>query len=79
LSGPAGSGDGYRHDAADVVGQDDKLIVFNESQWTGEYLSTGVTAISFRANIFSSVEQTFDRRVAIGSGLITSFPAASGT
>jgi len=78
--GPGGPGDGYIEYAADGSGGLGKLVVFNESaEWTGDYLSAGVTAISLMANNLSSVAQTFSLRVAIGSSVLSSFPASSGT
>jgi hypothetical protein len=77
--GPAGAGDGYLEYASDGTGAGGKLIVLNDSQWSGDYLGAGVTAISLQAINLSGVEQSFDLRVAIGTGFISSFPASSGT
>jgi hypothetical protein len=77
--GPSGAGDGYLEYASDGTGASGKLIVLNDAQWTGDYLTAGVTAISLQAINLSGVEQSFDLRVAIGTRFIASFPASSGT
>ena len=43
--GPAGGGDGYLQITADGVDIDGRLTVFNRSQWAGDFLSAGVTAV----------------------------------
>jgi len=44
--GPDGAGDGYlRIEGSGVSGSGGNLVAFNTAQWTGDYLSTGVTAI----------------------------------
>lgn len=51
--GPAGAGDAYlRLVAAGGVGAGSRLSVLNESQWTGNYLAAGITAIRMDVNNF---------------------------
>lgn len=66
--GPAGAGDSYLQVTADntsVAGG--RLTFFNQAQWTGNYTSTGITAIAMDVRNFSSTE-TLNLRLAIEGG-----------
>jgi hypothetical protein len=58
--GPAGTGDGYLEVVADRAllngAGGNRLTFFNKSQWTGDYLSAGITAIAVDLNNFGSDE-----------------------
>lgn len=46
--GPAGTDDNYLQLAPDGSGSGGKLVVFNNSQWTGNYTNNGIVKISFQ-------------------------------
>jgi hypothetical protein len=66
--GPDGTGDAYLLVSAHGgSGAGSMLITFNTTQWTGDYVSAGVTAISMHMNNFSN--ETLNMRIAVqGSG-----------
>src|SRR5262249_23862903 len=45
LGGPAGASDTFLVSTADGAGAGGKLTIFNRAQWTGNFLSGGVSAI----------------------------------
>jgi hypothetical protein len=53
--GPAGAGDRYIRVSADGSGAGGRLVAFNFTTWTGNYIAAGVTAISVSLNNFSAV------------------------
>ena len=62
--GPGGSSDAYlRVISNDTVGAGSMLITFNVTQWTGNYVTAGVTAISMYMNNFSN--ETLFMRIAM--------------
>lgn len=67
--GPAGVGDNFLQvsaDATPVAGG--RLTFFNQAQWRGDYLGTGITSIAMDLNNFSSSE-TLNLRLAINGGV----------
>jgi hypothetical protein len=66
--GPDEEGDAYLLVSANGgVGAGSMLITFNNSQWTGDYVSAGVTVISMHMNNFS--DETLYMRIAVqGAG-----------
>jgi hypothetical protein len=66
--GPGGNGDAYLHVMANGInGSGGKLITFNNNQWTGDYLTAGVTTVSMYMRNFSQVDLSM-RIVVQGSG-----------
>lgn len=66
--GPGGAGDGYLEVSADntnVAGG--RITFFNQSQWTGDYLGAGITAIAMDVKNFGSTS-ALDLRLAINGG-----------
>jgi hypothetical protein len=53
--GPAGAGDRYIRLSADGSGAGGRLVGFNFTTWTGNYVAAGVNAISISLNNFSAV------------------------
>jgi hypothetical protein len=72
--GPGGASDPYLRLVADGSGEHGKLVVFNRSQWAGNYLQSGITRISMAANNLGSTDLRL--RLAFGSA---SDPKAGGT
>jgi len=67
--GPAGTGDNYLEVSADgSTSGGGKLTFFNQSQWTGDYLAAGITAISMDLINFSSAE-VLNIRLGINGGV----------
>jgi hypothetical protein len=61
--GPAGGADSYLEDyATGFTGSGGRLIIFNESQWTGDFASEGIIAIRFNVRALTN---DIDVRVAI--------------
>lgn len=56
--GPAGADDNFMQVTADGSGAGRFLTVFNRTQWLGDYLSTGVTAIEMDLRNLGSVNLT---------------------
>jgi hypothetical protein len=82
--GPTGTGDAYLRIASNGSGAaGGRLVVFNTSQWTGNYTNAGVSHISMHMNNFSN-EALVMRVVLQGSGGIfwttnpVSLPVNSG-
>ena len=71
--GPGGPGDNFlqvvSHEVEEFGGN--RLTFFNKVQWTGDYLSAGITAIAFDVNNFSSSE-ALNLRLAINGGFLDS-------
>jgi hypothetical protein len=68
--GPAGAGDNYLEVISDnttVAGG--RLTFFNQSHWTGDYLSAGITSITMDLKNFSSTG-ILNLRLAIEGGTI---------
>src|SRR5690606_29451252 len=66
--GPSGSGDAYLNIIANgSAGAGGRLVVFNQSQWTGDYLTAGVSTISMHLNNTSA--QSLSMRIVLrGAG-----------
>jgi len=62
--GPAGTGDNYLQIDPDGGGPGGKLVVFNQTQWTGDFTSGGITDISFHVNNLSG-SSNIDLRVSL--------------
>ena len=61
--GPAGAGDAYmRVVSTGGSGTDSKLVVFNASQWLGDYTDAGITGITMDLDNFGA--QTLSMRLA---------------
>lgn len=68
--GPAGAGDNFLQVVSDGVNAaGGRMTFFNKSQWTGDYLSAGITAISMDLNNISSSE-ALNLRLALNGGFI---------
>lgn len=66
--GPLGNGDAYLHVMANgITGPGGKLVTYNILQWSGNYISAGVTVVSMYMRNFSSVDLSM-RIVAQGPG-----------
>jgi len=49
--GPAGSGDNFLLlTSSGTGGPGGKMVIFNESQWTGDYIAAGVTGVRLDVN-----------------------------
>jgi hypothetical protein len=72
--GPGGAGDGYMRVVADGSGEHGKLVVFNDSQWAGNYSTAGVTAIGMAVNNLGT--SNLQLRLVFGSA---SHPTTGGT
>lgn len=72
-SGPAGPGDNFlqvvSHEVETTGGN--RLTFFNKTQWTGDYLSSGITEIAMDVKNFSSSE-VLNLRLAINGGFLDS-------
>jgi hypothetical protein len=64
--GPAGAGDAFMRIQSDGSGQQGKIVVFNKSQWAGDYPSAGVAAISMAVNNLGTTN--LNLRLALGTG-----------
>lgn len=66
--GPAGAGDAYLLvTSTGNQGAGGRMAVFNQSQWTGNYISAGVTVVSLHMNNFST--ETLNMRIVMrGAG-----------
>ena len=68
--GPAGAGDNYlRNISSGGAGPGSKLIMFNLTQWTGNYTAAGVTRIDLQMANFGAA--TLHMRIAIQGGALT--------
>ena len=79
--GPNGSGDNYlQYASAGGSGSDSRLVVFNSTQWQGDYNSSGVTGIAMDLDNFSS--QALSMRLAFfvnsSTGFVTTTPFSLG-
>lgn len=72
--GPGGAGDAYLRVVADGSGEHGKLVVFNDSQWAGNYSAAGVTAIGMAVNNLGT--SNLELRLVFGSA---SHPTDGGT
>jgi hypothetical protein len=70
--GPAGAGDRYIRITADGSGAGGRLVAFNFSTWTGNYIAAGVNAISISLNNFSAVNLSI--RFAFQSEIVQGGP-----
>ena len=65
--GPAGAGDGFVRNVSGGFGAGSRLAMFNESgQWTGDYVSAGVTRIDAQLANFGT--SPLAMRIAIATG-----------
>ncbi len=76
--GPAGAGDGYvRVVSTGGSGTDSKLIVFNTSQWLGDYTDAGITGITLDLDNFGtqalSMRLAFFQSRGVGYAMTTPF------
>jgi hypothetical protein len=79
--GPNGSGDNYLQYASfGGFGANGRMIVFNSSQWQGNFNSAGITGIAMDLNNFSS--RALSMRIAFfvnsGTGFVTTTPFSLG-
>ena len=62
-NGPAGAADHYlQYTSSGTGGSDSRLIIFNQSQWQGNYTNAGITGISLELKNFGS--STLSMRLA---------------
>jgi hypothetical protein len=72
--GPGGAGDGYLELSSDGSGAAGKLVIFNKSQWTGDWTAEGVNAIEMDLNNLGATDLVM--RLSInGSGGLFSLQA----
>lgn len=82
--GPMGAGDNFLRSTSDGAGQNGKIVIFNgRSTWTGNWVSAGVTYISFKARNSGSTDLTIRISLDGPGGMISSkegilLPARSG-
>jgi hypothetical protein len=79
--GPNGSGDNYlENTSSGGGGSGSRMIVFNSSQWQGNYNGAGITGLTMDLNNFSS--QVLSMRIAFfvnsGTGFVTTTPFSLG-
>jgi hypothetical protein len=70
--GPAGAGDRYIRITADGSGAGGRLVAFNFTTWTGNYIAAGVNVISISLNNFSAVNLSI--RFAFQSEIVQGGP-----
>lgn len=70
--GPAGAGDRYIRLTADGIGAGGRLVGYNFTTWTGNYIAAGVNAISISLNNFSAVNLSI--RFAFQSEIVQGGP-----
>ena len=52
--GPAGAGDNYLADTSSgTAGAGGKMVMFNQTQWTGDYIAAGIAEIHMQVRVFS--------------------------
>ena len=75
--GPAGVGDAYlQNTSSGGFGAGSRMVMFNTTQWTGDYLAAGVLQIEVdMANLGSTV---LEMRIAIVGGSNTQFGSIDG-
>ena len=75
--GPAGVGDAYlQNTSSGGFGAGSRMVMFNTTQWTGDYLAAGVLQIEVdMANLGSTV---LEMRIAIIGGSNTQFGSTNG-
>ena len=74
LGGPGGASDGFLLFSSDGTTMNGRLVTFNQSQWSGNYLGAGVDAVAiFMRNLGQTDLQM---RVALGT---SAAPAVGGT
>lgn len=71
--GPTGVGDNFMEVTADGAGPGQFLTAYNRSQWLGDYLATGVTAIEMDLRNLGKVDLTIRLAFKDGTG-----PGAAG-
>ena len=75
-NGPAGATDHYlQYTSNGGGGTDSKLIIFNQSQWQGNYTNAGITGISLELKNFGS--STLSMRLAFFVNRTTGFSATT--
>ncbi len=75
-NGPAGATDHYlQYTSSGGGGSDSKLIIFNQSQWLGNYTNAGITGISLELKNFGSA--TLSMRLAFFVNRTTGFSAST--
>ena len=67
--GPDGVGDSYLLVSAGDFPRVPRLIIFNEDQWSGDYLAAGVTSISAMIRDEGINGEPLEMRLAFGNGL----------
>ncbi|MCG8511794.1 MAG: hypothetical protein MI741_21475, partial [Rhodospirillales bacterium] len=66
--GPNGAGDAYlQYSSAGGGGPLSRLVFFNDSQWTGDFIGEGITQITADVNNLGSTE--LELRLAFGTGV----------
>jgi hypothetical protein len=65
--GPAGANDHFLRLTSNGGSAGGRLVAFNNDQWTGNYLSAGVDAISMQVNNLGANDLTL-RLILVGSG-----------
>jgi hypothetical protein len=75
LGGPGGASDGYLRLVADGSGPNGRLVTFNQSQWSGDYLAAEVEAIS----LFLRNSGPQDVQIRLTLGTAAGGPNAGGT
>jgi hypothetical protein len=77
-AGPFGFDDAYMvTTSSGESGPGGQLVVFNDDQWTGNYLAAGVTAIQMRVQNFSQVPVELSLRVEGPGGVFNSISPVS--
>lgn len=72
--GPAGTGDNYLQMSSDgsiTTGGGNRITLFNQLQWQGDYLNAGITGIAMDIKNISS-DAALNLRLAINGGFIDS-------
>jgi len=68
--GPAGLGDNFLQDVSTgLAGAGGKMVMFNQSQWAGNYLAAGVDRIDLHMRNFGAT--TLNMRIAIEGGVFS--------
>ncbi len=71
--GPAGAGDSYIRLTADGSGSGGRLTAFNNTQWLGDYIAEGVTAIEVDLINLSSVSLSVRLAFKTGPGNVPGY------
>lgn len=74
--GPSGAGDGYLSNVSTGTSSaNSRMVMFNEDQWTGNYISAGVTLIT--AEMADSGPDPLSMRVAIQDNIGTDYASTN--